>query len=86
MLLAAALVALGLLAAIYVTRAIQIGHLQDQIGTLMTQKKTVLDRQTALHARLAQKNDPAAIEEVARLELGLVMPGEQKVIFVRKGD
>ncbi len=79
-------VALGLLTSIYITRALQIGHLQHQIGTLLEQEKTALDRQTALRARLAQKDDPAAIEQVAHEKLGLVMPGEEKVIFVQKGD
>jgi cell division protein FtsB len=38
-----------------------------------------------LQARLALGNDPAALEEVARDKLGLVKPGEEKVIFV-EGD
>jgi len=83
---AAVFVALGLLASIYITRALEIGHLNRQIQSLLDQEKTVLDRQAALHRRLAQKDDPAAIETVARAQLGLVMPGEEKVIFIKKGD
>jgi cell division protein FtsB len=46
-----------------------------------------LDRQRAENARLREridrlKNDPAAIEELARGELGLMRPGE-KVFIVK---
>jgi len=82
----AVFVAFGLLASIYITRALEIGHLGNQIETLLDQEKTALDRQVTLHQRLAQKDDPAAIERVAREKLGLIMPGEEKVIFIQKGD
>ena len=45
----------------------------------------VLVDQDQLRAQLAQKDDPQAIEDVAREKLGLVKPGEQLIIFV-KGD
>ena len=46
----------------------------------------VLDRQRAENARLRDeagrlRNDPAAIEELARRELGLIRPGEKVFII-----
>jgi len=40
--------------------------------------------QQALRERLAAKDDPEIIEDHARDRLGLVMPGEEKIIFDRE--
>jgi len=74
-----------LLTSLYAIRFVTIDHLSRQAAALTVEEQSVLDEQVALRARLAQKDDPQAIEDVAREKLGLVKPGEQLIIFV-KGD
>ncbi len=74
-----------LLVSIYAIRFVTISRLQQQVATLTVKEQGALDEQVALRARLAKKDDPHAIEDVAREKLGLMKPGEQLIIFV-KGD
>lgn len=85
MLLGLVIATVLLLASLYVLRFITIHRLQQQVAVLSVKQQAALDKQTALRARLAKKDDPQAIEDVAREKLGLVKPGEQIIIFV-KGD
>ncbi len=74
-----------LVTSLYAIRFVTISRLQQQVGALSMKEQSVLNEQSALRARLAQKDDPQAIEDVAREKLGLLKPGEQLIIFV-KGD
>lgn len=74
-----------LLASVYAVRFVAIHRLEQQVAALTVEEQTALNQQTTLRARLAQKDDPQAIEDVAREKLGLIKPGEQLIIFV-KGD
>jgi len=74
-----------LLASLYAIRFVTIVRLQQQVAALSVKGQSVLDEQSALRACLAQKDDPQAIEDVAREKLGLVKQGEQLIIFV-EGD
>ena len=74
-----------LVTSLYAIRFVTISRLQQQVGALSVKEQSVLNEQSALRACLAQKDDPQAIEDVAREELGLVKPGEQLIIFV-EGD
>jgi len=79
------IVFVALLASLYGLRFVTINRLQRQVAVLSVKEQGVLVDQDQLRAQLAQKDDPQAIEDVAREKLGLVKPGEQLIIFV-KGD
>ena len=74
-----------LLVSVYAIRFVTIHRLERQVAVLSEKERAALSEQAALRARLAMKDDPQAIEDVAREKLGLVKPGEQLIIFV-KGD
>lgn len=74
-----------ILASVYAVRFITIARLQRQVAALSVKEEAVLAEQNTLRAELARKNDPQAIEDIAREKLGLMKPGEQLIIFV-KGD
>lgn len=74
-----------LLASLYAIRFVAISRLQQQVAALSVKEQGTLEEQSELRARLAQKDDPKAIEDVAREKLGLVKPGEKIIIFV-EGD
>lgn len=78
----ALLAILLLLSFLYLGRTFEIRRLQGDLSTLAQQAKGALATQEELRARLALQNDPAMIEEEARRLLGLVKPGEEKVIFI----
>ncbi len=48
----------------------EIADIQDQIGKINTENKSLSDEVTSL------KSDPKAIERIAREEMGLARPGE----------
>lgn len=73
------------LVSLYAVRFVTIRKLSQQVSALSVEEQSALNEQSALRARLAQKDDLKAIEDVAREKLGLVKPGEQLIIFV-KGD
>lgn len=74
-----------LLTFFYLGRTFEIRRLRGNLSILAQQAKGALATQEELRARLALQNDPAMIEEEARRLLGLVKPGEEKVIFI-EGD
>ena len=80
---AVVLVVVGLLSFLYISRFLVIRHLHAEIAAITRQEQAALAVQTKLRARLAHGNDPATIEYLARKELGLVKPGEEKVIFIK---
>ena len=84
-LLVLVIVSFLLLASVYAIRFVTIHRLEQQVAVLSEKEQVALSEQAALRARLAMKDDPQAIEDVAREKLGLVKPGEQLIIFV-KGD
>ncbi len=79
------IVLVGLIASLYIGRFLTIRRLQTQLSDLVGQERVALAVQADLRARLAFRDDPQAIEEVARAELGLIKPGEEKIIFI-EGD
>jgi len=84
-LLVLVIVSFLLLVSVYAIRFVTIHRLERQVAVLSEKERAALSEQAALRARLAMKDDPQAIEDVAREKLGLVKPGEQLIIFV-KGD
>jgi len=74
--------ALLLLFALFITRWVRIRGLQSELLVIRDAQRTARFEQEALRARLALQDAPDAIETEARRRLGLVRPGEEKVIFV----
>ena len=82
--IAVVLVVVGLLSFLYISRFLVIQHLRAEIAAITRQEQVARAQQAELRARLAHANDPATIEYLARKELGLVKPGEEKIIFVKE--
>ncbi len=81
--LIAALLIVGLLSFLYIERFLEIRHLHAEIANITQEERTALAVQRELRDKLAHADDPATIEYLARKELGLVKPGEEKVIFLK---
>ncbi len=81
--LIAVLMFVGLLSFLYIDRFFKIRHLQAEIARITQEEQAALVVQNELRDRLAHADDPATIEYLARKELGLVKPGEEKVIFLK---
>lgn len=75
--------ALGcLLLSLFILQALEIRSLRRSLQILQATQQEALVEQAALRERLAEKDDPKAIEDEARERLGWVMRGEEKVIFI----
>jgi len=73
-----------LLVAVFVGRQVEIARRARDLRASEEARTIAISEQEALRARLAEKDDAAAVEAAARERLGLVMPGEEKVIFVEE--
>jgi len=71
-----------LLSALFVGRSLTIHRLRHELADLRTSLKVAQEEGETLRARLALRDDRRTIEELARERLGLVKPGEEKIIFV----
>ena len=76
--------AVAFLIATFAGRQLEIAHLHRTLRELDAAYARTLERHDVLEARLAEQDDSEALEAVAREKLGLVMPGEEKVIFVEE--
>ena len=75
--------ALGcLVLSLFILQALEIRSLRRELQDLHVAQEQALIEQAALRERLAEKDDPEAIEEEARARLGWVTRGEEKVIFI----
>ena len=72
------------IAAVFVLRAVEIRGLRAELTRIRSEQQAALAEQAALRETLASKDDPELIEDHARDRLGLVMPGEEKIIFDRE--
>ena len=72
----------GLVLSMFILRALEIRSLRRELEELRAAQQQALLDQEALRERLAEKDEPSAIEREARERLGLVMPGEEKVVFI----
>jgi len=73
-----------LLLIIYIGRFIHIHRVGRLLAAQQERQVVVLMHNHALQERLMKIDDPEYIEYLARKRLGLVMPGEIKVIFIDK--
>ena len=83
-LIASVLVVATLLSILFVGRQMEIASRRATLEELEQERILALEAQVALRDRLAQRDDLEAIEAVAREKLGLVLPGEEKVVFVEE--
>ena len=80
--LLAALLILGALSAAFIVRALTIAHLQAELRALQQREVALLRERAELEGLLAKEDDPSYIEYLARKELGLIKPGEEKYIII----
>ncbi len=75
--------ALGcLVLSLFILQALEVRSLRRELQDLHAAQQRALTEQAALRERLLEKDDPQAIEEEAREQLGWVLRGEEKVIFI----
>ena len=72
----------GLVVSLFIVHALEIRSLRRELDEINAAQQQALIEQTALRERLAEKDDPEAIEQEAREHLGWVMWGEEKVVFI----
>jgi len=70
---------------LFLSRALAIAHLRAQLEQLEERREQLLAERAHLEELLGRKDDPAWIEYLARKELGLILPGEEKWIVVEEG-
>jgi cell division protein FtsB len=72
----------GLLLVLFLTRDAKIQQLKRELAALREEQRQAALEQDELRQQLASSSDADVIEREAREKLGLVKPGEVKVIFV----
>ena len=80
----AALVIVTLISYVFISRHIEIVHRTKLLAEIGIAQEAAAAEQVKLRDRLATADDPDAIELHARRRLGLVFPGEVKVVFVEE--
>lgn len=78
------LIVLGgcLLVSLYLVRLATIHDLRQEIARVSQEERRALVAQDERRDRLDEKDNAEVIEHLARELLGLVKPGEEKVIFI----
>ena len=72
----------GLVLSLFILQALEIRSLRRELNEINAAQQRALIEQATLRERLAEKDDPEAIEQEARERLGWVMRGEEKVVFI----
>lgn len=67
---------------LFLARGLAIAGLKAELQRLDLQVEELLRERAALKELLAKKFDPEYIEYLARKELGLIRPGEEKYIVM----
>jgi len=80
----AAIATICFIAFVFISRQVEIARRNRRIGDLTSAHVIALDEQSALREQLASADDLDAIELEARKRLGLVLPGEVKIVFVEE--
>lgn len=73
-------------AGLFVSRALEIRHLQQELVRLEAEKAKIHKEIEQLSVRLKERDNLKLIEIVARRELGMVKPGEEIYIFIEDGE
>ena len=72
------------IAYLFYARARIISKMRVELIRIEQQKQTILQEQERLRALIAKKDDLKYIEYLARKELGLIKPGEEKYIILEE--
>lgn len=70
------------IAVMFALRARAIAELRSEIRRIEARKALLLEENERLNLQLARKDDLAYIEYLARRELGLILPGEEKYLLI----
>ena len=84
-LLSCVLVVGGLLF-LFTTRGLRIRGLRNQMASSQIAYEQAWIERENLEAQLASQDDLSAIEEAVRIQLGWVLPGEERVIFINQAE
>jgi|YNPNPStandDraft_1061719.scaffolds.fasta_scaffold52318_2 cell division protein FtsL len=76
----------GVLAGLFLSRALEIRHLQQELIQLEAEKAKIQKEIERLSAQLSDKGNLKLVEYLARKELGMVKPGEQIYILIEDGE
>lgn len=82
--LAAVVTVASLLLILFLSRQLEIAGRWRSIDEILRSAAAAATEQEALRDRLASSNDSDLIEQQARERLGMVMPGEEKIIFIEE--
>ena len=63
-----------------------LAEMERTVAALQTERESLAGEHARLELRLAQREDPARMEALARRELGMVMPGEMVFLFAEKAE
>ena len=77
-----ALVVAAALGTVFTVRGVRILHLRHRLEASRLAREEALAERNALERQLSLRDDLAAIEDVARSELGWILPGEVRVVFI----
>lgn len=77
---------IGALMGLFVSRALEIRHLQQELVRLEAEKAKIHKEIEQLSARLKERDNLKLIEYLARKELGMVKPGEEIYILIEDGE
>ena len=79
--MAVAIVA-GLALSLFILQSLKIRALRNELVVLQEAEQQARLEQGTLRARLAEADELAAIEAAAREQLGWVLRGEEKAVFI----
>ncbi len=65
--------------------ALIVAFRRELLATVTAQEQAI-EQRAALEQRLAQRSDPSVIEDEARRQLGWMLPGEERVVFLPADD
>jgi cell division protein FtsB len=71
---------------LFTTRGLRIRDLRQQMASSQIAYKQAWIERENLEAQRASQDDLSAIEDAARSQLGWVLPGEERVIFINRAE
>lgn len=79
-------VLVGVVIGLFVSRALEIRHLKQELIQLAVEKAKIQREIERLSAQLSNRDNLKLIEYLARKELGMVKPGEEIYILIEEED
>ena len=79
-------IALGMLVFLFTSRGMRIRNLRHQMASSQVAYEQAWIERENLENHLALQDDLSAIEDAVRTKLGWVMPGEERVIFIKRAE